>query len=90
MTKILTLALALTSFNVFALTECVEFPRAQDNPRSYTAEITKESDTLSFGNCPESLLMQDRYIAQLKQLEKVNGETRCVYAFSRVYITCQK
>ena len=74
----------LLSVNVFALSECKEV--VGDSP--YKGEITEVSRELSFNNCPESVLVNGKYVARLILVDSESETRSCSYQFGMVAFTC--
>ena len=81
----------LLSLNAFAVSECIEFPVYEENVEiAYKGKITEISERLSFYNCPESILVADRFISNIKQVIDYKNEKRCLYKVVSIHILCRK
>lgn len=75
----------LASVNAFAVSECVNI--ISNTP--YKGTISSESRELSYNDCPESVLVNDRFVAQLFMVQDSAGEATCGYKFAGASFVCK-
>lgn len=89
--KKMMLLLVLISSNALALSDCIIFPvYVEGVEQPYKGKITEVSRDLSFGDCPESILVNERFVSKLIQLYDYKEEQRCVYRIASTAIMCRK
>lgn len=78
------LATALVGINGFAFDHCMHTV----NQEAIDASRVVESETMSFGECPESILLNSKYVRNLTQIRKVDQKTLCTYGHLGANLTC--
>jgi hypothetical protein len=67
---------------------CTHYGDLTEN--EYGGKISSESRIISFGGCPDSILLNDKYVARLRQLVKVAGQKHCLYRHGSLILKCEK
>ena len=75
----------LLTLNAFAVSECKNY--VGETP--YKGEITAESREIGFNNCPESVLVNDKFVARLYMVKDSKGAPACVYTFGSATFVCK-
>lgn len=88
--KAIFLLLTLTSSAVFAVENCVEFPVYTSPAVEYKGEITSSSSRLSFSDCPDSVLVNNDFVARLSRIVEHDNENKCVYSTRSVSFMCER
>lgn len=88
--KILVLFLTLLPTMSFAVENCLNFPLIGTPASEYKGEISDVSSRLSFANCPDSVLVNDSFVARLTRVYSHNEEQKCVYSGRSVSFICEK
>lgn len=86
MLKLIPLFALVYSVSAFSVSDCKNI-HSND---AYPGEINEESVALSFGNCPDSVLVNKDTIARLAKIINIDGEMRCAYRFNQVIFHCSK
>ena len=81
MKKIFFVLTLTTSLNVFSLENCIYFPVNGEIEQPFKSKITKTSEAV-FENCPDSVLLSERFVARLSQVLNYKGERSCLYTRS--------
>lgn len=81
----LILVAASASFGAAGVENCV----TSDEQTPYSGEITQESRDVGFNNCPESLLVNEKYVANLFSVKDAAGDSACGYKLGYVAFYCE-
>ena len=87
--KIIYLFILLIPTLSLALDKCFDYPIHNSKVEEYRGKITAESATLSFNDCPDSVMVNNRNIARLSQVLMYQGRNQCIYSFNRVAFMCE-
>ena len=79
------------STSAFAVSDCITFPvDLVEGPKAIKGTISSESIHSSYGGCPDSVLLNERFIARLSQLKEINFEKRCIYSSNSIAFACKQ
>lgn len=79
----------MASSNIYAMDSCIELPIVNEVEVEFKGEITEVSTNLSYQNCPQSVLIKDRFIFHITQIIDHRGELMCVYNRHSVSFMCK-
>lgn len=79
------IAAALLSLSSFAVENCKDV--IDKSP--YKGKVTKESDIMSYGGCPDNLLVNDRFVVRLSQVLNSGGKQECFYSSKNIAFVCE-
>jgi hypothetical protein len=78
----------LISTNLFAFYKCYDFP-INDKLVVRNIKITEQSQSKTYLNCSDSLLIKDRFIAPLSQVYESKFGVGCVYTYQKHPMFCR-
>lgn len=79
------IAASLLSLSAFAVENCKEVI----GQTAYNGKITQESNIISYGGCPDSVLVNDSFVARLARVKEKAGKVECSYSSKNVSFTCE-
>ncbi len=84
--KILIAAIMAFSSISFANLDCTT-----PEGTAYVGEVSQVSETKSFYDCPQSLLLNQKFVANLSKAvqDEVSGETTCTYVRNTLALICK-
>lgn len=85
---ILGLALVMCS-NAFAIRDCIQYPIRDNKIEKYNGVISDVDSDVLYGNCPRTVLVNNKWVAQLALLGDGLAEGVCIYRFNTVTFACK-
>jgi len=84
------LTFLIFSTSLLAIDNCKDFPLHNKIETPYRGKITNVSRIDSFQNCPDSVFVNNKFIARLSKIITYKRQEKCVYTFSRTSFMCDK
>ena len=89
MKKIILSLAIIASSNLHAIGDCIQYPIRDNKIEKYNGTISEVDSETLYGNCPRSVLLNDKFVAQLHMLGDELAEGVCVYRFNTALFACK-
>lgn len=88
--KLLLMLITLIPSISFAVVNCMNYPTLGDHTTIFKGKISEISRDLSFGDCPDSVLVNEQFVARLLKIANHDEKLKCIYSLPSVNFICEK